>query len=82
MPGGGVTRARRLTTFDDVLGALRRAARAFPGGDRGTSRLVPDSLAFGYALRGTDLVPVARAKLELAKGRYKMFEAIEADLVA
>ena len=80
MPSGGATPTSRLTTFGEVLAALRHAARAFGGGDGGSSRLVPESLAFGYALRGTDLVPVARARVEIAKGPYRMFEAVEVDL--
>jgi hypothetical protein len=81
-PSGGATPAPRLTTFGEVLAALRRAARALPGGgDGASSRLLPDSLAFGYALRGTDLVPVARAKVEIAHGIYRMYEAVEIDLV-
>ncbi len=79
-PSGSTTPAARLTTFAEVLAAIRQAARGFGGGD-GTSRLVPESLAFGYALRGTDLVPVARATVEIAKGPYRMFEAVEVDLV-
>ena len=81
-PAGGAMPAPRLTTFGEVLAALRRAARALPGGSGGgSSRLIPDSLAFGYALRGTDLVPVARAKVEIAHGSYRMYEAVEIDLV-
>ncbi len=80
-PSGGVMRAARLTTFAEVLAALRQAAHAFSGGKGGSSRLIPESLAFGYALRGADLAPVARAKVEIAKGPYRMFEAVEVDLV-
>jgi Family of unknown function (DUF6345) len=80
-PSGGTTWAPRLATFGEVLAALRRAARAFPGGDGASSRLISDSLTFGYALRGTDLVPVARARVEIARGMYRMFEAVEVDLV-
>ena len=80
-PSGGTVPVHRLTTFDEVLTALRRAAQAIRGGNDASSRLVPDSLSFGYALRGTDLVPVARAKVEIAQGRYRMFEAVEVDLV-
>ena len=81
-PSGGTMRVPQLTTFGEVLTALRRASGAFPGGgDSASSRLVPDSLAFGYALRGTDLIPDARARVEIAHGMYRMFEAVEVDLV-
>jgi hypothetical protein len=39
-------------------------------------------VVFGYALRDTYLVPVARAKIEFGTGRYRMFEAVEVDLLA
>lgn len=81
-PSGGTVRVHRLTTFDEVLAALRQSAQAIRGGgDGASSRLIPDSLSFGYALRGTDLAPVARAKVEIAHGLYRMFEAVEVDLV-
>jgi hypothetical protein len=81
-PHGGTVRAKQLTTMEQVLAALHEAA-ARPGeGKSGASRrLVPGSVAFGYALRGTDLVPVARAKVEFGKGSYTMFDAVEVDLV-
>jgi len=41
------------------------------------SRLVPESVKFGYALRGTDLIPVARGAVEFGRGRYRMLEAVE-----
>jgi hypothetical protein len=81
-PSGGTAPVPRLSTFGEVLATLRRAARAFPGGaDGASSRIVADSLVFGYALRGTDLIPVARAKVEIAHGMYRMFETVEVDLV-
>ncbi len=61
---------------------LRQESSVFSAGGCGTSsQLIPDSIEFGYALRGTDLVPIARAKVENGKGAYKMFEFIEVDLV-
>lgn len=67
--------------MEAVLAALRKAADHFPGGIDGSSRLVPESVEFGYALRGTDLIPVARGTVEIAKGPYKMLENVEVDLI-
>ncbi len=70
-------------TADDagIIHALHAAAATFPGGDRSTlSRLLLETVEFGYALRGLDLVPIARAKVEISKGAYKMFEIVEVDL--
>jgi hypothetical protein len=78
--GKGHTRGRELTTMEEVLAALHTAAARFSGGTKGTSRLIPDSVEFGLALRGTDLIPVARASVEIGKGPYKMFEVAEVDL--
>ena len=82
-PDGGKVKARQLTTMKEVVAALRRASRhcGREGGD-GHARLIAESVAFGYALRGNFLVPVARGKVEFGKGRYRMFEAVEVDLVA
>jgi hypothetical protein len=78
--GKGHMRGRELTTMEEVLAALHTAAARFSGGTKGTSRLIPDSVEFGLALRGTDLIPVARAAVEIGKGPYKMFEVAEVDL--
>ena len=80
-PEKGTFRARQLTTMEAVLAALHKAAARFSGGAKGSSRLVPESVEFGYALRGTDLIPVARATVEIAKGPYKMLEIVEVDLI-
>jgi len=86
-PQGGTAKARQLSTAEEVLEALHRASRSVAhkrgskGGDDNT-RLVPESVVFGYALRDTYLVPVARAKIEFGTGRYRMFEAVEVDLLA
>nr|WP_294517803.1 DUF6345 domain-containing protein [uncultured Rhodopila sp.] len=80
-PATGTVRAKALTATQDVLAALRQEASRFSGGTDGSSTLIPDSIEFGYALRGTDLVPIARATVEIGKGQYKMREVVEADLI-
>jgi hypothetical protein len=86
-PKGGQVRARQLTTIKEVMEALERAAHSGPrvreSARKGSfSRIVPGSLEFGFALRGTDLVPVARATVEFGNERYRMLKAVEVDLIA
>lgn len=66
--------------MEAVLAALREAAAQFSGGPKGSSRLVPESVEFGLALRDTYLVPVVRATVEIAKGPYRLLEVVEVDL--
>jgi Family of unknown function (DUF6345) len=86
-PEGGEVKARQLSTVEDVLKALHRESRSLVH-RRGSqweddnAYLVLESVMFGYALRGTFLVPVARAKIEFGAGRYRMFEDVEVDLIA
>jgi hypothetical protein len=80
-PANRTLRARPLSAMDEVLTGLRTEAARFSGGTAASSRLLPDSVEFGYALRGTDLVPIARATVEIAKGNYILREVVEADLV-
>ncbi len=83
-PAGGRVKARQLTTMEEVVEALRRASRHCDRGNGNgeVAELIPQSIAFGYALRGNFLVPVARGKVEFGKDRYRMFEAVEVDLIA
>ena len=76
----GDARSHGLTTMEQVLAELHKAAARFSGGGKGSSHLIPESVEFGLALRDTDLVPVARATVEIAKGPYKLLEIVEVDL--
>jgi hypothetical protein len=81
-PDGGETKVNRLETEAEITAALRKAARNLSnGGGQIERNLIPGHIEIGFALRGTDLVPVARATVRIGSGQYHMLEAIEVDLI-
>jgi len=82
-PGGEEQPARQLRDSADIMRALQDSSRALQAvGSQQFARLLPDSVVIGYALRGTDLVPVARGAVEFGTSDYRMFEAVEVDILA
>jgi len=64
LPDGGTEPAPGLTSLAEVFEGVAAwgAFRVACDGHGSFSRLVPESVKFGYALRGTDLIPVARGR--------------------
>jgi hypothetical protein len=80
-PDGKELRAHRLSSRSEVLNAVERAASE-PSRNESTEAEKSLHVEVGYSVRGTTLVPVARATVEFGNQQYRMLRAIEVSLIA